>query len=61
VLDQWFEQDVRPRLKGNSIFVRYADDSVMAFEVIRTMMQSCASAAKLRGGGPILRLGLAAM
>ena len=34
VLDQWFEQDVRPRLKGNSIFVRYADDSVMAFEVL---------------------------
>ena len=34
VLDQWFEQDVRPRLKGNSIFVRYADDSVMAFEML---------------------------
>lgn len=34
VLDEWFEQDVRPRLKGNSILVRYADDSVMAFEVL---------------------------
>ena len=32
VLDEWFELDVRPRLKGNSILVRYADDSVMAFE-----------------------------
>ena len=28
---------------------------------IRTMMQSCASAAKLRGGGPILHSGLEAM
>jgi RNA-directed DNA polymerase len=27
VLDEWFELDVRPRLKGNSILVRYADDS----------------------------------
>jgi len=29
VLDEWFELDVRPRLKGNNILVRYADDSVM--------------------------------
>jgi RNA-directed DNA polymerase len=34
VLDEWFEQDVRPRLKGNSILVRYADDRVIAFEVL---------------------------
>jgi retron-type reverse transcriptase len=27
VLDQWFEQDVKPRLKGTSFMVRYADDS----------------------------------
>lgn len=26
VLDQWFEQDVRPRLRGEAILVRYADD-----------------------------------
>ncbi len=32
MLDEWFERDVRVRLKGNSILVRYADDSVMAFE-----------------------------
>ncbi|WP_249734996.1 reverse transcriptase domain-containing protein, partial [Bradyrhizobium sp. sGM-13] len=32
VLDEWFERDVRPRLKGNGILVRYADDSVLAFE-----------------------------
>jgi retron-type reverse transcriptase len=26
VLDRWFEQDVKPRLKGRSFMVRYADD-----------------------------------
>jgi group II intron reverse transcriptase/maturase len=25
VLDEWFENEVRPRLKGNSLLVRYAD------------------------------------
>jgi retron-type reverse transcriptase len=34
VLDEWFERDVRVRLKRNSILVRYADDSVMAFETL---------------------------
>ena len=34
VLDEWFERDVRARLRGNSILVRYADDSVMAFETL---------------------------
>ena len=32
VLDEWFETVARPRLKGRSILVRYADDFVMAFE-----------------------------
>jgi RNA-directed DNA polymerase len=32
VLDQWFESEVRPRLKGNATLVRYADDFVMTFE-----------------------------
>jgi group II intron reverse transcriptase/maturase len=32
VLDQWFEQDVQPRLKGTSFMVRYADDAVLGFE-----------------------------
>lgn len=32
VLDQWFEGTVRPRLKGCSQLVRYADDVVAAFE-----------------------------
>lgn len=31
VLDQWFEQCVRPRLKGRGFLVRYADDAVMCF------------------------------
>lgn len=33
VLDVWFEQDVRPRLKGRSALIRYADDFVLCFEL----------------------------
>jgi RNA-directed DNA polymerase len=29
VLDQWFEQEVRPRLKGQAFLIRYADDFVI--------------------------------
>ena len=32
VLDQWFEREVRPRLRGRSQLVRYADDFVLVFE-----------------------------
>lgn len=32
VLDTWFEDEVRPRLKGTSALVRYADDFVIALE-----------------------------
>jgi RNA-directed DNA polymerase len=32
VLDEWFESEVRPRLKGESTLVRFADDAVMAFD-----------------------------
>src|SRR3954467_6545851 len=32
VLDEWFETEVRPRLRGRCTLVRYADDLVMAFE-----------------------------
>ena len=31
VLDEWFAREVRPRLKGKSFLVRYADDFVMGF------------------------------
>jgi RNA-directed DNA polymerase len=31
VLDEWFEQAVKPRLKGHAFLVRYADDFVMGF------------------------------
>lgn len=31
VLDDWFERDVRPRLKGRAFLIRYADDFVMGF------------------------------
>jgi RNA-directed DNA polymerase len=32
VLDLWFEREVRPRLGGSALLVRYADDFVMGFE-----------------------------
>ena len=33
VLDLWFEQEAKPRLKGRAWMVRYADDFVMGFEL----------------------------
>ena len=32
VLDEWFEQEVRPRMKGRCRLIRYADDFVIVFE-----------------------------
>jgi hypothetical protein len=32
VLDEWFEHEVRPRLKGKCTLVRFADDAILAFE-----------------------------
>jgi group II intron reverse transcriptase/maturase len=32
VLDEWFEREVQPRLKGASFLIRYADDFVMGFQ-----------------------------
>jgi RNA-directed DNA polymerase len=31
VLDEWFEQVVKPRLRGRAFLIRYADDFVMGF------------------------------
>jgi RNA-directed DNA polymerase len=31
VLDQWFEQEVKPRLRGRAHLIRYADDFVILF------------------------------
>jgi RNA-directed DNA polymerase len=31
VLDEWFEEQVRPRLAGRAVLIRYADDAVLAF------------------------------
>lgn len=32
VLDEWFEDVVKPRMKGNCYLIRYADDFVIGFE-----------------------------
>lgn len=31
VLDEWFEQEVQPRLKGESFIIRFADDFLLGF------------------------------
>ena len=31
VLDEWFEKEVKPRLRGQAFLIRYADDFVMGF------------------------------
>jgi RNA-directed DNA polymerase len=33
VLDRWFAEEVRPRLRGKATFIRYADDGVFGFEL----------------------------
>jgi len=33
VLDQWFAQEVKPRLRGRAFITRFADDAVMGFEL----------------------------
>ena len=33
VLDQWFERDVQPHMRGESYIVRFADDFICAFEL----------------------------
>jgi group II intron reverse transcriptase/maturase len=32
VLDKWFEEEVKPRLKGEAFLVRYVDDAVICFQ-----------------------------
>jgi RNA-directed DNA polymerase len=32
VLDDWYKQEVQPRLKGRSFLIRWADDFIIAFE-----------------------------
>ena len=32
MLDLWFEKVVRPRLKGEAYYVRYADDFLIMFQ-----------------------------
>ncbi len=33
VLDQWFGRDVKPRMRGESSLIRYADDFIVSFEL----------------------------
>ncbi|MEW6755312.1 MAG: reverse transcriptase domain-containing protein, partial [Candidatus Latescibacterota bacterium] len=31
VLDRWFEEQIKPRLRGSAFLIRYADDAVLGF------------------------------
>lgn len=33
VLDEWFERDVKPRLRGEAYLIRYADDFICGFQM----------------------------
>ena len=33
VLDQWFDRDVKPRLRGEAYLIRFADDFIVGFEL----------------------------
>src|SRR5262245_40054518 len=39
VLDEWFENELKPRLRGASTLVRFADDAVMSFAEIQDAMR----------------------
>ncbi|NIY45368.1 MAG: group II intron reverse transcriptase/maturase, partial [Gemmatimonadetes bacterium] len=32
VLDRWFERQVKPRMRGRALLIRYADDFILGFE-----------------------------
>jgi hypothetical protein len=34
VLDVWFEEEVKPRLKGQAFEIRYADDAILCFQYL---------------------------
>ena len=36
VLDEWFETEVKPRLKGEAYEIRFADDFILCFSTGRT-------------------------
>jgi len=48
VLDSWFEERVKPRLRGQAFMVRYADDAVLVFsdrneaeQVLKALGERC--------------------
>ena len=50
VLDEWFETEVKPRLRGECTLVRYADDGLMAFDNIVDASACCRSWASASHG-----------
>ena len=50
VLDEWFETEVKPRLHGESLLVRFADDAIMASTTSSTPNASWRSWASVSKG-----------
>jgi len=57
VLDEWFEQTVKPLMRGKCRLIRYADDFVIIFEKKYTVagmggsLRPCADALRCRACG----------
>ena len=50
LLDEWFENEVKPRLRGNSTLARFADDAVLAFADFRDTQRVLAVLGKRLAG-----------
>src|SRR5260370_29197747 len=50
VLDEWFETVVKPRLRGECVLVRFADDALMAFDNIDDAKRVLSVLGKRLGG-----------
>lgn len=49
VLDEWYEQEVKPRIKGKSFIIRFADDLIIGCELERDASRIMAVLAKRFG------------
>ena len=50
-LDVWFEREVKPRLRGEAVLVRYCDDFVIGFERREDAQRVCACSYRDRQSG----------
>ena len=53
VLDDWFEQEVKPRLKGQCFLIRFADDAVLGLESTKRICLTVSAGRALQAPGKI--------